>query len=107
MTADDRPLVVFHFARFRPLAGDGWWQSGQLEYGVMPGRLRQAVYGPYWRALRAARAEIAARRPGFDFARRTIRFDEAFRRLLPWRVLFSTDWLRIGDRFYSGRLGLG
>jgi len=104
---DGEPLVLFHFARFRPICGDWWWQSGQLDYGVMPARLRHALYGPYWQALAAARAEIAVRRPGFDFERRPARLGREFWRTLPLRILFGADWLRLGDRFISGRLGLG
>lgn len=103
----DGGLVVFHFARFRPLRGDWWWQSGQLDYGVMPWRRRQAIYGPYWRALAAARAEIAARRPGFDFPRRAARGGRDFWRALPLRLVFGGNWLRVGDRFFNLRLGLG
>lgn len=101
------PLVMFHFARFRPLKGTWWWQSGQLDYGVMPLGLRNAIYGPYWRALAAARAEIAAVRPGFDFPRRGARLGRTFWRGFSPRAIFGSDWLRIGDRFFSGRLGLG
>lgn len=107
VSADGQPLVLFHFARFRPIFGDWWWQSGQLDYGVMPRGLRNAIYGAYWRALVAARAEIAAIRPGFDFAARAVRFDRSFWRGLPLRAIFGSDWLRAGDRFISGRLGLG
>jgi hypothetical protein len=107
LSINGQPLVLFHFARFRPICGDWWWQSGQLDYGVMPGRLRNALYGPYWRARAAARAEIAARRPGFDFVRRPARLGREFRRTLPLRILFGSDWCRLGDRFISGRLGLG
>lgn len=99
--------ILFHFARFRPLIGDWWWWSGQLEYGVMPWRLRQAIYGRYWRGLQAARAELARRRPGFDFSRRSLRLGREFWRTLPLRLLFGGDWLRVGDRFYNGRGGLG
>jgi hypothetical protein len=103
----DRPLVVFHFARFRPLGGTGWWQSGQLDYGVMPWRLRQALYGGYWQALAAARAELSTVHPGFDFPQQGARFGRAFWRGLILRVVFGSDWLRAGDIFISGRLGLG
>ncbi|MEO6876182.1 MAG: hypothetical protein ABI222_15300, partial [Opitutaceae bacterium] len=58
---DGQPVVLFHFAGFKPIFGTWWWQSGQLDYGVMPGRLRRAVYGPYWQMLAAARAELRAR----------------------------------------------
>jgi hypothetical protein len=99
--------IVFHFARFRPLCGDWWWQSGQLDYGVMPWTLRQRLYGRYWQALAAVRAEVAARRPGFDFSHRPARLGRAFWRALPLRVLFGGDWLRVGNRFWNLRLGLG
>ncbi len=104
---EGKPLVVFHFARFRPICGTWWWQSGQLDYGVMPWRLRNALYGAYWRALDAARQEIAARRPGFGFPDRAARFDRSFWRGLPLRVVFGSDWLRVGNKFVSGRWGLG
>jgi hypothetical protein len=104
---DGIPLVLFHFARFRALAGDWWWQSGQLDYGAMPWSLRQAIYGVYWRALVSARAEILAADPAWSLPRRAARFDRAFWRALPLRGLFGTDWLRLGDIFVSGRLGLG
>ena len=70
LRVEGEPLVIFHFARFRPIYGDWWWQSGQLDYGVMPRRLRRRIYSPYGRALLAARDELAARRVGFEFARR-------------------------------------
>jgi len=104
---DGQPLVLFHFARFRPIRGDWWWQSGQLDYGVMPRRLRHALYGPYWRALAAARTELRAHRPEIDFPRRPPRLGREFWRTLPLRFVFGTDWLRIGEGFFSGRFGLG
>jgi hypothetical protein len=73
----------------------------------MPWTLRQAIYGPYWRALQRARAEIRARRPGFDFPRRPARRGREFWRLLPLRLVFGGDWLRLGDRFFNLRLGAG
>lgn len=104
---DGAPLIVFHFARFRPLRGTWWWQSGQLDYGVMPQPLRNALYGAYWRALDAARAEIRARREGFDFPVRGSRLGRGFWSSLPLRILFGSDWLRVGDSFVSGRIGIG
>ncbi|HZL46366.1 MAG TPA: hypothetical protein VFC28_09070 [Opitutaceae bacterium] len=107
VTVDNRPLVIFHFARFRALRGDRWWQSGQLDYGVMPSRMRNALYGAYWRALAAAAVEIRRVAPDWRSAPRTFRFNRAFWRELPLRVVFGSDWLRVGDRFVSGRLGVG
>ena len=104
---DGAALVLFHFARFRPVWGTWWWQSGQLDYGVMPRRLRGAIYGAYWRALVRARAEVSARRPGFDWVRRPVRLGRESWRLLPLRLLFGGDWLRVGGAFYNLRFGAG
>jgi hypothetical protein len=106
-TCDGRTLIVFHFARLRPIAGTWWWQSGHLDYGVMPWPARQAIYGAYWRALCEARSELFAHGFVADFRRRPLRFDRSFWRALPLRLLFGSDWLRVGDCFVSGRLGLG
>jgi hypothetical protein len=104
---DGQPLVIFHFARFRALRGGWWWQSGHMDYGVMPWRLRQALYGTYLAALRAAQAEIQRVAPGWHPPRRTGRLSRDFWRALPLRIVFGTDWLLVGGRFVSGRLGLG
>ena len=104
---DEGELVLFHFARFRPVYGDWWWQSGQLEYGVMPRALRRTIYGPYVCALLAVRAEIAARRPGFDFLRRPTRLGRDFWQSLPLRIVFGGSWLRVGGQFFNLRAGLG
>ncbi len=107
LSIDGQPLMLFHFARLRPIYGTWWWQSGQLEYGVMPWPLRNAIYGPYVRALLAARAEIAARRLGFDFSRRPAPLGRDFWRNLPLRMVFGGNWLRTGAGFLNLRLGLG
>jgi len=99
---DGQPLVVFHFARFRAIRGDWWWQSGQLDYGVMPAALRNALYGAYWRALRTAAAGLSVTTP-----RHAVRLGRNFWRALPARIVFGSDWLRLSDKFVSGRLGLG
>ena len=104
---DREALVLFHFARFRPVRGDAWWQSGQLDYGVMPRWLRNTIYGPYGRALLAARAEVAARRPGFDFPRSGARLGRDYWQALPLRLAFGGTWLRVGDGFLNFRAGLG
>lgn len=101
------PLVLFHFARFRALRGDWWWQSGQLDYGVMPWRLRNAIYEPYLRALLAARAEIAREQPGFDFRRQPSRHGRVFGRALLLRVAFGGDWIYLGGVFLNLRGGVG
>jgi hypothetical protein len=104
---DGQPLVCFHFARFRPLLGTTVWQSGQLDYGVMPWRWRQRIYGPYVRALLAVRAELVARWPECDFPRSGRRTGRGFWRSLPWRGLFGSDWVWLGGRWWGGRFGLG
>ena len=104
---EGEPLVIFHFARFRPIYGDWWWQSGQLDYGVMPRRLRRRIYSPYGRALLAARDELAARRAGFDFVRRPARSGREFGRSLSLRLVVGGGWLRVGDEFFNLRGGLG
>jgi hypothetical protein len=104
---DGQPLVLYHFARFRPVRGSWWWHSGQLEYGVMPRRLRRAIYLPYVQALLAARDEITAIRPGFDFVRRPNRLGREFWQNLPIRIVFGGSWLRLGDELLNLRLGLG
>jgi hypothetical protein len=104
---DGESLVVFHFARFRLLNGDWRWQSGQIDYGVMPRVLRNAIYEPYVRALLAARAQIAARHPGFDFPRRSARLGRDYWRGLPLRLVFGGNWSRLGNGFFNFRLGLG
>jgi hypothetical protein len=103
---DGDPLILFHFARFRAIAGSRLWQSGQLDYGVMPFTLRNAIYSPYWRALVAAEKEI--KRLGFErpSARRPLRWNRSFLGELLLRGVFGSDWLRLGSTFVSGRLGL-
>lgn len=101
------PLIIFHFARFRGSASAWWWQSGQLDYGVMPWRLRNAIYAPYARALDAALAEIKASRPDYKVRKKTRRGGREFWRSLPLRVLFGGSWLRMGGRFWNLRAGAG
>lgn len=107
LLVDGEPIELYHFARFRPTHGTWWFQSGQLEYGVMPWRVRQYLYGNYWRALCETRARIQQRRPGFDFVPKSARGWHQFWRAIAPRLLFGSDWLRIGSVFISGRLGFG
>jgi hypothetical protein len=107
VSVDNQPLVLFHFARFRPIFGTWWWQSGHLDYGIMPWRVRQAIYGIYWQALCESRARLRVLDADVDFNRRVLRFDRSFWRGLLLRVLFGSDWLRVGEMWISGRCGLG
>jgi len=73
----------------------------------MPWRIRQRIYGAYWGALQAAREQLRTVHPGFDFPRRSSRgWHKAWRATLP-RLVFGSDWLRVGPYFISGRFGLG
>ncbi len=106
VTADGAPLVVFHFAQFRRVS-EAWFDSGQLEYGIMPRALRSRLYGEYWAALESAETEIRARLPGFAIARRGWRES-----LGPWhlallRLCWGQFWWRAGSRWIAGRFGLG
>ena len=103
---DGAPLVAFHFAQFRQVSTH-WFDSGQLEYGIMPLRLRSRLYGEYWRALLAAQAEIRGIRPAFVLAARGWKTS-----LGPWhlallRMGWGQFWLRLGPWWLAGRLGLG
>lgn len=100
------PLTLFHFARFRPTLNTRVFQSGHLEYGVMPWCLRQFIYGTYWKALVSASKAIASVRPDYKFTVSTRGWHAFYRALIP-RLIFGSDWLRIGSCFISGRLGLG
>lgn len=104
---EGRPVELFHFARFRPTRGTWWFQSGHLEYGVMTWQLRQYFYGNYWRALCQALARVRELRPNFDLKPRSSRGWHQFWHAIVPRLLFGSDWLRIGPFFISGRFGLG
>jgi len=104
---DGHPVVVFHFARFRPRASLRCWLSGQVDYGIMTARWRRALYTPYWQALRAAREALRMVEPAVDFRYRPARLGREAWRALPLALLFNGTWLRVGDRYFNLRLGLG
>jgi len=98
-TVDGRPLIFFHYAKFRPL-NRGVWDSGQLEFAVMPRRLRVMLYEPYWRALRAAAGAVGSDGP--SMAARGVR---AGGKKWLLRLLFGSAWWRAGGWWLA--LGLG
>ncbi len=103
---DGERLVAFHFAQFRWVSGN-WFDSGQLEYGIMPLRLRSRLYGEYWNALMAAETVIRAAQPGLVPAARGWAAS-----LRPWhwgllRLFWGQFWLRLGPCWLAGRFGLG
>lgn len=103
---EDVPLIVFHFAQFR-LVTRRWVDSGQLEYGVMPLRLRSRLYHEYWSALVAAEAELRRVLPDFRLPERGWKAALGPWRLALLRLFWGQFWLRSGSWFLSGRLGVG
>ncbi len=103
---DGVPLVVFHFAQFRRIS-ERWFDSGQLEYGIMSRTLRSRLYGEYWTALERSEREIQGVSPGFAFPRRG--WSAALGRgpLALWRLLWGQFWWRGGGQWIAARLGFG
>lgn len=100
------PLVVFHFAQFRRIS-ERWCDSGQLEYGIMPLRLRSRLYGEYWRRLEDAKREIQTVRPDFAIPVRGWASSLGAWHLALLRLFWGQFWVRIGPWWLSGRLGIG
>jgi hypothetical protein len=103
---DGAPLLAFHFAQFRRIS-TRWFDSGQLEYGIMPLGLRSQLYGEYWAALVAAEKTVRRVRPDYAVAGRGWRAS-----LGPWhlgllRLFCGQFWFRLGPWWVAGRLGLG
>lgn len=88
---DGQKLVVFHFASLRRL-GRRFWDSGQLNYGVMGGRVRQAIYGRYLDRLSRAEADLA-REPCGEKLARPIAGSRHWRRWLQM-IFFGAVWFR-------------
>lgn len=103
---DGCPLIVFHFAQFRRVS-EHWFDSGQLEYGIMPLRLRSRIYGEYWTALVAAETAIRAVQPGYVISRRGWTASLGPWHLAMLRLFWGQFWLRLGPWWLAGRLGLG
>lgn len=106
LLVDGQPLVVFHFARFRALGGE-WADSGQLEYGVMPLRLRSWIYGRYWELLGTAKARLLAVAPSLAEPPVVARGQRAVWKTRTLEILFGPKWRRVGRWWFAGRLGLG
>jgi hypothetical protein len=106
ITVDGAPLVVFHFAQFRKISAR-WFDSGQLEYGIMPGRIRSRVYGEYWTALALAAQEVRRQLPDWTFPVRGWSASLGAFHLAALRFAFGQFWYAAGGRWSSGRFGLG
>jgi hypothetical protein len=92
-------LVVFHFAKFRSLC-NGLWDSGQLEFAVMPRWLREQIYEPYWQALALHSEGVGG---GHSLRRRRAG-------LKAWvlGLFFGALWLRVGGHWLAlGALPFG
>lgn len=99
-------LIVFHFAQFRRIAGN-WVDSGQLEYGIMPLRLRSRIYGEYWNALLMAEREIREVWPDYAIPCRGWKASLGQWHLAVLRLFWGQFWLKLGPWWLAGRLGLG
>jgi hypothetical protein len=88
VTVDGEPLIIFHFAGLRRL-GNALWNSGQLDYGVMPRPIRTAIYGPYLSAVQRAEAQLQIT----SLSRRKANIS-----LVRWLflIVFGAVWLRSG-----------
>ncbi len=106
VTVDGEPLVAFHFARFRRISAR-WSDSGQVEFGIMPLKLRSRIYGEYWDELLAAEAEIRRVRPEFTWKGSSWRAALGTWRMALARLAGGEFWLRVGPWWLAGRLGLG
>lgn len=106
LRVDGAPLVVFHFARFR-LRSERRADSGQLEYGVMPLRLRSWLYGRYWTLLAEARAKLAPVAPELVRPTPATRGGRAGWKSTLLKLIFGPVWWRLGPWWISGRCGLG
>jgi hypothetical protein len=107
VTVRGLPLVLFHFAQFKRVTGR-WWDSGQLEYGVMPRGLRTAIYRPYIEALEKAAAKVREVEPEYELREFGWRASLGAWHLAILRLLFGQFWWRSGNgSLVAGRLGLG
>jgi hypothetical protein len=104
---DGAPLVVFHFAQFRRVS-ERWFDSGQLEYGVMPRGLRSDLYEAYWAELQAAERRVRASRPDFALVERGWRASLGSWHLALLRLACGQFWYRSRrGGWVAGRFGLG
>jgi hypothetical protein len=106
VAVDGVPLVVFHFAQFKRISAT-WFDSGQLEYGIMPRGLRSRLYGEYWTAMQSAAAEIRRGLPEFSIPRRGWRASLGAWHLALLRIFWGQFWWRCGSQWLAGRCGLG
>jgi hypothetical protein len=104
LLVDGRALIVYHFALFKP-RGRFLFDSGQIEYGVMPLRLRSWLYARYFALLEEARRKVASLTP--ELPPRAGRGRPVTWKTLLLELIFGSVWLRLGSLWISGRCGLG
>jgi hypothetical protein len=104
LLVDVQGLIVFHFALFKP-RGRFIFDSGQLEFGVMPLRLRSWLYGRYFALLEEARQRVKTLAP--EASHRVSRGRAATWSTLLLELIFGPVWLRLGPLWLSGHCGLG
>jgi hypothetical protein len=104
LLVDGQALIVYHFALFKP-RGRFLFDSGQLEYGVMPLRLRSWLYGRYFALLEEAGRQVKALAP--EIPHRVSRGRPATWSTFLLELLFGPVWLRLGPLWLSGHCGLG
>lgn len=106
VSVDGAPLIVYHFAQFKRIRG-AWFDSGQMEYGIMPRALRSRLYEQYWRALKRAVADIRCVHVSFVLPERGWRESLGRWHLAALRIFWGQFWLRLGGQWLAGRCGIG
>jgi hypothetical protein len=104
LLVDGQALIVYHFALFKP-RGRFFFDSGQLEFGVMPLRLRSWLYGRYFALLEEARRQMKPL--ALEMPHDVSRGRAATWRTLLLELIFGPVWLRLGSLWISGRCGVG
>lgn len=106
LTVDGQALVVFHFAALRFLENHKV-DSSQVEYAVMPQRLRKGTYVPYLQEVFAMGEEIRGILPRYSVLRKQGRESRARWRTTVMSILFGAIWKYRAGRLVSRSLGLG
>jgi hypothetical protein len=106
LRVDGAPLVVFHFARFQAL-GPARVDSGQLEYGVMPLRLRTWIYGRYWALWTEAGQRLESAAPNLGVAAVAQRGQRAAWKTRLLEFFFGSRWRRVGPWWVACGVGPG
>ena len=104
-TAAGRPLIAFHFAQLRRLSRR-CIDTNQVQYGVMPFRLRAPIYGQYIEALDTASGRLAKAGQLAPLGSVRPRSEAGLQRW-GFAIVFGTVWVRLGRWWFSSGFGLG